>query len=94
MDQPFINRGGFGPHGWPGSRQSPPPGCCLSLPDCGAEGIAAGAALGGVTRGGPGHRRAMERTRGMGIQMVSFGEAKSVIEPRKIWRIRVDIDDL
>jgi hypothetical protein len=30
----------------------------------------------------------------MGIQMVSFGEAKSVIEPRKIWRIRVDIDDL
>lgn len=77
------NHGGFGPHGAtaprPGSRQSPPPGCCLSLPDGGPEGIA-GAALGSVARGGPGHRRAMEWTRGMGIQMVSFGEAKTVIE--------------
>ena len=80
-DKPFMKTmGGFGPQGAtaprPGSRQSPPPGCCLSLPDAGAEGVA-GAALGGVTRGGPGHRRAMEWI-GMGIQMLSFGEAKTV----------------
>ena len=51
----------------PGSGQPAAPGCGLSLADSGAEGLAPGAALGGVPGGGAGHRRALvtENTKGI-----------------------------